>query len=302
MSARVVLLAALGVLYAGFGVFWYLRLRADGEVPTRRPSDALRAPSLPENAIGFLTDFLDTLGIGSFAVTTALFKLLKLAPDEDIPGSLNVGHAFPTLAEAAIFIAAVDIDGKTLSLMIAASVVGAWFGAGVVAAWPRRKIQVGMGAALLVAAAFFLMKNLGWFPQGGDALGLTGTKLLIGLAFNLAFGALMTLGIGAYAPCMILVSLLGMNPQTAFPIMMGSCAFLMPVASLRFIRERRYAVGPSLGLTLGGTPAVLIAAYIVKSLPMTALRWLVIVVVLYTASTMLYSAWSESGAASRAMS
>jgi uncharacterized membrane protein YfcA len=299
MSARTALLAALGVLYAAFAAFWWLRLRADARAPSARPSDALRWPTPAENGIGFLTDFLDTLGIGSFAVTTALYKLLRLAPDEDIPGSLNVGHAIPTLAEAAIFIAAVEIDGRTLVLMIAASVVGAWFGAGTVASWPRRKIQIGMGVALLVAAVFFLMKNLGLFPSGGEAVGLTGARLAIALGFNFLFGALMTLGIGAYAPCMILVSLLGMNPQTAFPIMMGSCAFLMPVASLRFIRERRYAVGPSLGLTLGGTPAVLIAAFIVKSLPLVALRWLVIVVVLYTASTMLRSAWNESAAAAR---
>ena len=178
--------------------------------------------------------------------------------------------------------------------MILASVVGAWFGAGVVASWPRRKIQLGMGAALLAAAVLFMMKNLGLFPPGGEALGLSGALLAAGLIGNLIFGALMTLGIGAYAPCMILVSLLGMNPVAAFPIMMGSCAFLMPTASVRFVRQRRYAVGPSLGLTLGGAPAVLIAAYVVKSLPMTALRWLVIVVVLYTAVTMLRSAWTES--------
>jgi uncharacterized membrane protein YfcA len=296
MSARTALLASLGVLYAAFAAFWWRRLRRDSRGPQENPSAALRWPSAKENGIGFLTDFLDTLGIGSFAVTTALFKLLKLAPDEEIPGSLNVGHAIPTLAEAAIFIAAVEIEGRTLVLMIAAAVVGAWFGAGTVASWPRRKIQIGMGAALLVAAIFFLMKNLGWFPPGGDATGLAGAKLGVALAFNFIFGALMTLGIGAYAPCMILVSLLGMNPQTAFPVMMGSCAFLMPVASLRFIRERRYAVGPSLGLTLGGTPAVLIAAFIVKSLPLVAMRWLVIVVVLYTSVTMLNSARKDAGA------
>ena len=49
---------------------------------------------------------------------------------------------------------------------------------------------------------------------------------------------------------MILVSLLGMNPTAAFPIMMGSCAFLMPVGSLRFIRERAYSLPSALGLAL----------------------------------------------------
>jgi uncharacterized membrane protein YfcA len=283
MDIRAGLLTALGVITAAFTVLWGLRLRADG----------VRRPTAAELGIGFLTDFLDTLGIGSFAVTTALFKLLKTCPDEEIPGTLNVGHAIPTFAEAFIFIALVAVEGRTLVLMILASVLGAWLGAGYVASWSRRRIQIGMGVALLVAAAFFLMKNLGLFPPGGEALALSGPLLAVGLVGNFIFGALMTLGIGAYAPSMILVSLLGMNPVAAFPIMMGSCAFLMPAASVRFIGQKRYAAAPSLGLTLGGTPAVLIAAYVVKSLNLTTLRWLVIVVVLYTAVTMLRSAFAD---------
>jgi uncharacterized membrane protein YfcA len=284
VSIRDGLLIALGILTVVFTVLWGLRLRAD----------AARWPTAAELGIGFLTDFLDTLGIGSFATTTALFKLLKLAPDEDIPGTLNVGHSIPTFLEAFIFISIVAIEGRTLVLMILASVAGAWIGAKTVASWPREKIQIGMGLALLAAAVLFAMKNLGLFPPGGVALGLSGPLLAVGLIGNFIFGALMTLGIGAYAPSMILVSLLGMNPVAAFPIMMGSCAFLMPAASVHFIRQKRYAVAPSLGLTLGGAPAVLLAAYVIKSLPMTALRWLVIVVVLYTAVTMLRSAWTES--------
>jgi uncharacterized membrane protein YfcA len=120
-----------------------------------------------------------------------------------------------------------------------------------------------------------------------------GLKLMIAVGGNFLLGALMSLGIGLYAPCMILVSLLGMNPTAAFPIMMGSCAFLMPIGSLRFIRERAYSLRAALGLAIGGIPGVLIAAYVVKSLPLYAVRWLVIVVVLYTAVTMLYSAFTE---------
>jgi uncharacterized membrane protein YfcA len=127
-------------------------------------------------------------------------------------------------------------------------------------------------------------------PLGGEALGVRGGLLAVAVAGNFMLGALMTLGIGLYAPCMILVSLLGMNPTAAFPIMMGSCAFLMPVGSLRFIRERAYSLRNALGLAIGGIPGVLVAAYIVKSLNLNTVRWLVIVVVLYTAVTMLLSA------------
>jgi uncharacterized membrane protein YfcA len=250
-------------------------------------------PKPIEAAIGFVTNFFDTLGIGSFAPTTSMFKLWKLVPDEQIPGTLNVGHTIPTIVEAAIFITIVSVAPVTLVALILAAVAGAWLGAGVVAQLPRRFVQIGMGVALVAAAVLFVMSNLEgshFGLAGGAALGLTGTRLIVGIVVCFILGALMTIGIGMYAPCMILISLLGMNPIAAFPIMMGSCAFLMPFASLRFIRYKAFSMRAALGLMLGGIPGVLIAAYIVKSLPLVAVRWLVVIVVLYAAIVMLRSA------------
>ncbi len=144
-----------------------------------------------------------------------------------------------------------------------------------------------MGVALSIAAALFVLANLQLIPGGGAELALTGPRLAIGVGVNFLLGALMTLGVGLYAPCLILVSLLGMNPIAAFPIMMGSCAFLMPVAGLRFIAGQRYDLPAAFGLALGGIPGVLIAAFIVKQLPLVWLRWLVVFVVLYAALAML---------------
>jgi uncharacterized membrane protein YfcA len=251
-------------------------------------------------AIGFVTNFFDTLGIGSFATTTSLYKFLRFVPDERIPGTLNVGHALPTIAEAAIFIVIVAVEPPTLLLLILASVVGAWLGAGFVARLPRRYVQIGMGAALVAAAVLFVLGNLrgSHFGLSGTALGLEGARLWIGIFVSFCLGAIMTIGIGLYAPCMIMVSLLGMSPIAAFPIMMGSCAFLMPVASLRFIKFNAFSMRAALGLTIGGVPGVLIAAYLVKSLPLVWVRWLVVIVVLYAAVTMLRSAALEAKAAS----
>src|SRR5262249_41670293 len=213
--------------------------------------------------------------------------------DQLIPGTLNVGHTPPSVTQAFIYIAIVSVAMPTLTVMIAAAVVGAWLGAGVVSRWNRPRIQRGMGLALLGAAALMLMPQLRLVPLGGEALGLPPGRLALAAAVNLALGALMTLGIGLYAPCMILVSLVGMDPKAAFPIMMGSCAFLMPVASVRFIRERRYDLPAAAGLSLGRVPAVLLAAFVVRELPLYAVRWLVIVVVVYTASALLRAAARE---------
>ena len=292
------LLSALGVLSVAFAAAWGRAIAAVRRERPAAPAPAtdVRFPTPFQIGIGFITNFLDTLGIGSFATTTAMFKFGKVVPDRVIPGTLNTGHTLPTVVEAFAYMTFIRVDVLTLVSMIGASVLGAWLGAGVVARWSRRNVQIGMGSALLAAAFLMFMTQLSLFPGGGEALEVRGAKLLIAIGGNFMLGALMTLGIGLYAPCMILVSLLGMNPKAAFPIMMGSCAFLMPIGSLRFIRERAYHVRAALGLAVGGIPGVLIAAYIVKSLPLYAVRWLVIGVVVYTAVTMLYSAFADQRA------
>jgi uncharacterized membrane protein YfcA len=251
-------------------------------------------PTVFQSAIGFVTAFFDTLGIGSFATTTSVFKLRNLVPVGLIPGTLNVGHTLPTIAQAFIYTRIVPVESMTLVLMIVAACAGSWLGAGVVVHWSRRRIQIGMGLALFGAAMLMLMTQLDLLPGGGDTLGLTGTRLMIGLAGNFTLGALMMLGIGLYAPCMILVSLLGMTPTAAFPIMMGSCAFLMPTGSVQFVRTGTYHRQASIGLAMGGLPAVLIAALLVTSLPLGCVRWLVVCVVVYTSLNMLITAKQES--------
>jgi uncharacterized membrane protein YfcA len=344
LDPRNALLAALAVIAT---IYIVLVVRA----ATRESKAGEAAAPTPGGlATGFITNFFDTLGIGSFATTTAIFRA-KLSPsqqrmwvmglggatvvlaitlavlfparrlpilggvvllgatlvlalvsgnrvdDRRIPGTLNVGHTLPTIAQAFIFTTLVPVDPKTLVLLIIAAVLGAWVGAGIVCRWSKRRIQYGMSIALFAAATLLVMTLLERNPTGGTLLELTGTKLIIGFVGNLVLGALMTLGIGLYAPCMIMIYLLGMNPTAAFPIMMGSCAFLMPVATARFIRERGFDLRAALGLMLGGVPAVLIAALIVKSLPLTAVRWLVLVVVVYTAAGLLRAARRQEDSA-----
>ncbi len=289
LTIKTWLFIALGGFAAFYLITWIAAIR-------RKSVGEPVAPGPAIYGIGFVTNFFDTLGIGSFATTTSFFKFLKLVKDEVIPGTLNVGHTLPTITQAFIYIAILEVDMKTLILMIVAAVLGAWLGAGIVSGWSRRKVQIGMGFALLAAAALFLLKIYGIAPVGAGTYGLEGSRLVIGLAGNFILGALMSLGIGLYAPCLILVSFLGMVEKTAFPIMMGSCAFLMPVSSSEFIRNKKFDLKATIGLALGGIPAVLIAAYIVKSLDLYYVRWLVVIVVVYTAISMLRSAMVEGQA------
>ena len=272
-----------GFLFAGLGivlVVYLITLVRGGFV----------RPTWFQQLVGFVTAFFDTLGIGSFATTTSIYKLKNMVPVKLMPGTLNVGHTLPTITQAFIYTKIVPVESRTLVLMIVAAVLGSLAGVGVVVHWPRRKIQIGMGLALLGAAVLLLMTLFNLFPAGGDTLGLSGARLWSGLGGNFVLGVLMMLGIGLYGPCMILVYLLGMNPTAAFPIMMGSCAFLMPIASMRFVRTRRYHVQATWGLAIGAVPAVLIAAFLVTSLSLTAVRWLVLFVVVYTALNMLMTA------------
>ncbi len=300
LDAKSWLLVALG----GISIFHFLTLgyavaRKRREAAASGSSVAI-APSPTGVGIGFITNFFDTLGIGSFAPTTSLFRFFKSVPDENIPGTLNVGHTIPTLIEAYIFIQAVQVDPLTLISMIVASTLGAWLGAGVVSGLSRTAVQKGMGICLFVAALLLAAKAAGIGPKPGMAEGVTGGLLIIALVGNFILGALMTLGIGLYGPCLILVSMLGMNPKAAFPIMMGSCAFLMPVASARFAKTMRFDLKAALGLVIGGAPAVLIAALIVKEMPLQYVMWLVVVVVLYTSVTMLRAATRSSATAGAA--
>jgi len=294
MTSRSCILLALlfAAAYFTFSAILTLR-RRPAEPGAAKEAQAHLDTSLIQTLIGAVTNFFDTLGIGSFATTTSIFKMCKLVPDEWIPGTLNVGHTLPSILQALIYITIVHIEVQTLVMLMASSVIGAWFGAGWVARLPRRSIQLGMGSALTVAVFFMLIRQLGWLPAGGEKLGLHGVALLIGMSGACLFGALMTIGIGFYAPCMIMISLLGMTPIAAFPIMMGSCGFLMPAASLRFLKTNSFDPRAAVGLALGGLPAVLIAAFLVKSLPLATLRYLVMLVALWTAFLLFRSAYLE---------
>jgi hypothetical protein len=282
-GARVLLYVALVLLNVASIAVW---------IWTAKRRHLHERPTSADVAIGFVTNFLDTLGIGSYAQITALFKLRGRPADELIPGTLNVGSTVPAFLGTFMFVIAVTVDPMLLTCMLASAAGGAWLGAGLVSRMPRRGIQLVMGGALLIAACFFAMTNLGVLPTAGAAMGLAGWRFGVAVAANFVLGALMCVGIGNYAPTMVLLGLLGMHPIAAYPIMIGSDGVLIPVASLGFFRSGRFAHGPAVGLTLGGVVGTLSAFPLVNAIAahLTLMRWLVIIVIIYAAVSMLRSA------------
>jgi uncharacterized membrane protein YfcA len=279
----IILKTVLGLMTAFFGFFYFL----DVIKKRREFSDK---PWIGFFGTGFITNFFDTLGIGSFAQQTAIFKFFKLVDDRVIPGTMNVGNTIPTVTQAFIFMTAVKVEPLTLVSMSVAAPAGAVLGAGVVSRMSRRKIQLGMGFGLLVVAGMILASLLDWLPLGGEAIGLTGAKLGAAVILSFIFGALQTIGIGFYAPCMATVYALGMHPRVAFPIMMTATAMLMAAGSTRFVKERAYDRKAAIALTVFGVLGVFLAAFVVKSLPLTVLKWIVVGIVLYTSIWMFISA------------
>ncbi|HXC56496.1 MAG TPA: sulfite exporter TauE/SafE family protein [Rhizomicrobium sp.] len=247
-------------------------------------------PGLEAIGLGAITNFFDTLGIGSFAPTTAWLKLRALVPDSFLPATLNAGHCIPTIVQALVFIRLVQVSPLLLTACIAAAVAGSLFGAAAVVRVPVRIVQGTVGTALIIAAGLYALQNLNLMPNEGNALTLVPLFFAIAVIAHFILGSLMAFGIGLYAPSLVLLSLMGLDPKAAFPIMMGACAFLMPVTSLRFIKTERIDLRVVLGLALGGAPAVLLAAFTITNLPIVALRWGVVVVALYAALLLLRAA------------
>ena len=239
--------------------------------------------------IGFVVNFFDVLGIGAFAPQTALLKFTKQTSDKLIPGTMNVANTLPVLIQAIIFIQVVEVEPVTLIVMFLTAMGGAILGADIIGKLSERNIRLTISTALLITAGFMFANKMHWIHGEGVAIGIHGWKLVIAGVVNFILGAMMTAGVGLYAPCMALVYLLGLSPQVAFPIMMGSCAFLMPPASYKFIKSGAYNKKAALGMAIPSIFAVLIAAFIIKSMPLDTLRWLVLIIIVYTSVSMFWT-------------
>ena len=292
MSIATILLLILWVYTVIFLVILVKDIIAHkGEVKSEKGTTVVT-----NSVVSLIANFFDTLGIGSFAIATSAWKFTKSISDDLIPGTLNVVFAVPVVTEATIFIQRIDMDPLTLVLMIGASAIGAMIGAKIMSRLDIMKIRLVLGIALIIVAIITLCKinAIGPFGIIGSARGLTGGMLIVGVVVNFFLGALMTAGIGLYAPCMALVLLLGMSADIAFPVMMGSCAYLMPSAGITFVKEGKYDRTSAIPMLILGVIGVLIAGFIVTSLPLTLLTYLVCIVMVICALMFFHDARKQS--------
>ena len=251
-------------------------------------------PNVEGIVLGAITNFFDTLGIGSFAPTTAWFKFRKLVPDRLIPPTMLVGHGLPTMAQSVIFLIllGVMVDPVLLVGCMISVLLGGLLGAPLVAKTRVWIVQLVVAIALLIAAVFYALTNLHMMPGGGAEASLPIELTVIAIVANFVFGILLNFGVGNYAPSLVMFSLMGMDPRLVFPIMAGGASLTVAGAGVRHIGMGQINLKIAVGMTLGGIPAVLAAAFLVKSMPLETLRWLVMIVVLYAAAVMLRSAFS----------
>lgn len=252
--------------------------------------DALQEPGRGPflAAWSVLVFFLSTFGVSDFALSTIVYRAKKLIPDEKLPGTLNAQCVIPVAVMALAYISVISVDTLTLVLCIAAQAAGAYIGPGIVVKLPVKVIRRFIGAGLVIAALFIAAGRTGILPAGGTATALAGAKLIVAVAALFVFGALNNIGIGSYAPTMATIYALGISPAVAFPIMMGACAFSVPVGSMQFIRFGRYGRKLTLFASTFGIIGVLAAVYIVKRLNLSALQWVIAVVVLYAGLDILF--------------
>jgi uncharacterized membrane protein YfcA len=249
-------------------------------------------PTLETLALGAIVNFFDTLGIGSFAPTTAWLKFRKLVPDRLIPPTILVGLTIGAVVESIIFLVrlGVQVDPVLLVGCILACTTGGLIGAPLVHRTRVWIVQLIVAVGLTLAAIAYAMTNLHWMPGGGTASSLSLALTIVAIVANFGFGVLLNYGVGNYAPTLVVLSLMGMNPRLCFPIMAGAAALMGASAGIRHINTGNLDLRVVVGLTVAGIPAVFVAAYLVVSMPLEVLRWLVLVVVLYAAAIMYRAA------------
>jgi len=231
--------------------------------------------------------FLSSIGVSDFAVSTVFYRKAKLITDKLLPGTLNTQCVIPVAAMALTFISTIKVDTLTLSICIISQVIGAYFGSRFISKLSLKSIRKLIGTGLIIATTFIIASKLSLIPSGGTAFALSPIKLAIAAMLLSIFGALNNMGIGSYAPTMVTVYALGMDPVAAFPIIMGASTFSIPIGSIQFIKRKEYSRKITLFAATFGLLGVLVGVCFIRKLDISMLQWLIAAILLYSGTSML---------------
>jgi uncharacterized membrane protein YfcA len=216
--------------------------------------------------IGFISNLLDTVGIGSFAVIVAMRKMLGVMPDDvKLIGSMNIQAVITALAQMLIFLHYIKLDLTTMLVSIAMITLGGFL-SGLIAVRINKAIvhNVMLIAFIVTGILLFLIQlDVLQFTSTSDAI--TGIRLGIFAIFMLIAGMLPAFGVGYYSLVKTSIFLFGVNPIIAFPIMAAASSYQMPVTAITFMSKNKFYTKSSILLAIFGLIGVFIAAPLIST-------------------------------------
>ncbi|KRM72189.1 sulfite exporter TauE/SafE family protein [Lacticaseibacillus brantae] len=285
----------VGILFGLIGLMTISYLWVLGKDLMRHRPEMQAEPAnrrlLPLTAM--LIFFLSTFGASDFAISTAIYTRLKWVDIRNLPGTVNAQCVIPLVVMAVAYISRIQMSWWLLTLCIAAQVLGAFVGPRLVMRLPDALIRRVVGIGLLISALLLFSGQVHWLHTTGTATSLSPAKTGLLATLLFIYGALNNVGIGSFAPTLITVSLMGLSPLLAFPIMMGAAVFSIPVGSMVFIKAGQYNRSVVAWTSIFGVVGVLVAIFIVGQLQLTVINWIILVVLLYAAYLLIKPATTK---------
>ena len=252
-------------------------------------------PWIKQAIFSFFLYFFTAFGVSDFTVSTVVYTKTGWVDIKKLPGTLNAQGISSLLITSLAYINSVEIDILTLVPFLLLCAFGSWMGPRVSIKLKSWCLKYFMAGGLFVAGVFMLCSQLNILNIGGTLVGLHGIKLICLWVFGFLLGFIRTFGVATHPLTMSAVYFSGLNPISAYPLMMGSSALANPVAAIQFVRlgayERRTVL---LGCSAGAVGSF-VAVHIVKSMNVQLIMWLILGIVLlssidlFNQATRLYS-------------
>ena len=252
---------------------------------------SLEKLSLVEQAkiafIGFVSNLLDTVGIGSFAVIVAMRRILGVMPDDvKLIGSMNIQAVITALAQMLIFLHYIQLDLTTMLVAIAMITLGGFLSGLFATRIKTSLVRIIMLIAFIITGILLFLIQMDILSFLNNSHAIKGMRLIFFAIFMLIAGSLPAFGVGYYSLVKTSIFLFGVNPIIAFPIMATASSYQMPVTAITFMRSGKFYARSSILLAVFGVIGVFIAAPLISFVDPYTLKWILFVVVIYNIITL----------------